>query len=579
MTGESTPETSTAVLRDPEPPDRLAPPAVAEAPRPGPPPRAFAIAGIVVVAIVAVCCLGLAFRSGAYSPADWLPFLIGIAALACVVAVSGPVVRAGRVQRVLLALFALLAVWTVLSIFWATSRGDTWEEINRTLFYAVTVALVFAAVRWAGPLGLRVLTGLLVTVIGITALVVIVRLRTSADPAYLFPGGRLNYPISYYNGVGCFLMIGFWLALGLANAPGIRPARRPWSAPSLDRVPADPAAAPTTDRAEAVTTDAARWLAEQAAHARAAEAATARAAAGGGAKSRKGAGGSSRGQVSLSGILLRVSQPVLLMLAVVLLEIAILPQSRGALWTFLLVIPFFVIFSPNRFRALVDLAIVAVPLVFSWGSLNGVYSAVHNSTPLAPAISTALQAVGYSVLFVLVAWAVTYVVERLLGPLSGRIPSLVGGILIVLAIGGAIAGLVWADIHTGGLGTYVGDRWSEFKGDSGPGSTPGTDSGNRFAAFGLNGRLTQWKVAYKAFEENPATGLGAQGFDGLRPVSFGFSPRLMTIMEQQHCARPQLSQGSFGDPRGVFLPIVSGCGPHHEVHPPLPKSGDQPEPS
>lgn len=452
----STPESDT-----PPPPHRPAPPATAEAPRPGRSSRIFAVTGVVIVTLLSAVVLGLAFRSGAYSPADWLPFLIGVAALGLMMAVSGPAVPSGRGQRVLPALFGLLALWTVLSVSWATSQGDTWEEINRTLFYAVAIALVFAAVRWAGPLALRVLAGLLTAVVVIVALVILVQLGTNPDAVSLLPGGRLNYPITYWNGLACFLMIGFWLALGLANGAMEAP-RAGRSGPAAELNGAAAAQAPPTAPQKTST------------------------------------------------LLLRIAQPVLLVAAVILLEIMLLPQSRGALWTFFLVIPVFVILSPNRFRALADLGIVVLPLILFWGRLNGVYVAVRDKTPLDAAIGSALRAVGWSVLIVLVAWAVTYAVERFAGPLSRRVRRLVGAVLIVVAVGAAVGGLVYLDIHTGGLGGYLGDRWTEFTSDTG---TAPAESGSRFAAFGLNGRLTQWKVAAKAFEEHPVLGIGAQNFE------------------------------------------------------------------
>lgn len=428
-------------LDSPPPPRRPAPPGTAEVPRPDRAARVFAVTGVVIVTLLCAVVVGLALRSGAYSPADWLPFLLGVAALGVVIAASGPGMTAGRTQSALLALFGLLALWTVLSLFWATSLGDTWEEINRTLFYAVAIALVFTAVRWAGPLALRVLTGILTAVAVIVALAALVRLATDPSPIDLLPGGRLSYPVSYHNGLACLLMIGFWLALGLANGAATLPR------------------------------------------------------------------GSSRNP---SNLILRVAQPVLLMGAVFLLEFALLPQSRGALWTFFLVIPFFVILSPHRFRALVDLAIVALPVILFWDRINGVYAAVFHKEPVEAAIGSALRAVGYSVLIVLVLWAVTYLVEHFLGPLSRRVRLLVGTLLIVVAIGAAAGGLVYADVRSGGLGDYLGDRWTEFTSDAG---TSKADAGTRFAAFGLNGRLTQWKVAAKAFEEHPVLGIGAQNFE------------------------------------------------------------------
>jgi hypothetical protein len=80
---------------------------------------------------------------------------------------------------------------------------------------------------------------------------------------------------------------------------------------------------------------------------------------------------------------------------------------------------------------------------------------------------------------------------------------------LVLGVVGAIGGLALADRHTGGLGPYVHDRWTEFVSDSGAADS----SGSRFAAVGLNGRLAQWKVAAAAFRENPVLGLGAQNYE------------------------------------------------------------------
>ena len=429
-TSKRIPETLTTVRRARPRPDRPAPPAGAQ-PR-GLPPRAGMITGIVVIALLCIVSLGLAFRSGAYSLADWVPFLIGVAALAVMVAISGPAVFSGRFQKILLALFALQAVWTASSIFWATSLGNTWEEINRTLLYAVGIGLVFAAVRWAGPTGLKTLAALVAAVIGVMALVIVIRLGVSDDPSGFFISGRLRYPITYYNALAALLMVGFWLALGMAN--GMRQTER--------RFP--------------------RW-----------------------------------------------TQPLLLALGVFFAELALLPQSRGALWTFFLVVPFFVILSPHRFRALVDLGIVVLPVVLFWGRLNEVYVASMDKVPLGAAVGGALRAIGYSVLIVLGAWAVTWLVERFAGPLSRRVRLSIGIVLMVLAIAGVVGGLVYADAHTGGLGGYLDNRWAEFTGDQGPSA----DTTNRFAALGLSGRVEQWKVAAKAFEENPVLGIGAQNFE------------------------------------------------------------------
>jgi hypothetical protein len=427
--------------------------------------RGAIVSGIVIIALLCAVCAGLAFQSGAYSPQNWLPFMVGVAALAVVVCFAGPAVPSGRFQKILLALFVAQAGWTLASIAWADSTANAWEETNRTVFYLIAVALVFAAVRWAGHRGLRALAVLVALVTMIVAVVIVVRLAVDGEPVDFFVDRRLNWPIGYYNALASFLMIGFWLALGLANAAGERPSRdasavtRPVGAP----VPARSAATGSSEREcrPLGTTRFPRW-----------------------------------------------SQPLLLAAGVFLLELALLPQSRGAFWTFFLALPFFVILSPNRFRALVDMIIVVIPVVVFWDRLNGPYRALAEEAPFGPALDGTLRAIGYSVAIVVGAWAVTWLVERWLAPLSRRAIKWVAIALIALFVAGAAGGLVYADARTDGLGGYLDDRWEEVIGDSSPGG-----EGSRFAAVGLNGRLRQWRVAAQAFVDTPLLGVGAQNFE------------------------------------------------------------------
>jgi len=112
----------------------------------------------------------------------------------------------------------------------------------------------------------------------------------------------------------------------------------------------------------------------------------------------------------------------LLVLAVVLLELALLP-SRAEPSGLLPGDPLLVIFSPHRFRALFDLAIMVVPVVLFWGTLNGPYLAIRDGAPLGPALQDALVAMGYSAAIVLGAWLVSWLVERWVGPCAGGPPS------------------------------------------------------------------------------------------------------------------------------------------------------------
>ena len=123
--------------------------------------RVSTVAGIVIIAALCAICVALVFRGGGYVASSWLPLAIVTAALALLVTLSGPAAVSDRFQKVLLGLFGVQVVWTFASMIWASSTGNAWEEANRTLFYAVAIALVFVAVRWAGLVGLTALAGML----------------------------------------------------------------------------------------------------------------------------------------------------------------------------------------------------------------------------------------------------------------------------------------------------------------------------------------------------------------------------------------------------------------------------------
>jgi hypothetical protein len=468
------------------------------------PARGFTAAGVTLVALFFAVSVGFVFQGGAYGPSTWLPLLVAVAALLLVVALAGPAVFSGRFQKVLLAVFALQAVWTAVSVFWAGSRSNAWEETNRTLFYALTLVLVFAAVRWAGVAAVKAIAASATVVAGVVAVVALANLALTSDPLSLFVGGRLNYPITYFNGLAALLMVGFWLALGMAN--GAR------CSPRADAKDLQPAGAPS-DSEEPRSRVA--WRRSQA-H--------------GGA-----AGGFPRW-----------SQPLLLVLAVVLLEVALLPQSRGALWTFFLVVPFFVILSPHRFRALVDLVIMVVPVALFWDRLNAPYLAISNETPLNTAINTDLLAIGYSVAIVIGGWAITWLIERWVGSLRRKVVMWVGVGLATLVMFGAAGGVIYADVRTGGLDTYLSDRWQEVTTDA-VGDTQGA---TRFTGVGLNGRLRQWRVALEAFEAEPAHGLGAQNFE-----AYWYQHRSAAFTVRQPHSQPLQLISELGLP-GVILWLV-----------------------
>ena len=478
------------------------------------PRRGVTVAGIGLIVLLFAVSVGLVLPGGSYAPYTWLPLMAAVAGLALVIALAGPAVFSGRYQKILLAVFALQAVWTAASVFWADSQANAWEETNRTLFYALTLALAFTAVRWAGPAGLRaVAVAVLVVSLGVAAWL-LVALNTSSHPLDFFSSGRLYFPITYFNGLAALLMVGFWLALGLANGPRCA-AKRGAVAGADDAPAADAVAAAEAPEAAPETTSRVAWRRSQA-------------------------------QKTGERRFPRWTQPLLLVLAVVLAEAALLPQSRGAFWAFFLVLPFFVIFSPHRFRALIDVVIVAAPIVLFWNRLNAPYLAISNDTPLGSALTTQLITVGYSAAVVVGAWLITWLIERWIGPLSRKATVWISVVLAALAIFAAAGGIVYADIETGGLDGYLTDRWQEIT-DDGQADAAG---GTRFGGVGLNGRWRTWKIAVDAYEQEPLLGIGAQNFE-----AFFYQHRPMAFTVRQPHSQPLQLLAELGLP-GVILWVV-----------------------
>ena len=326
----------------------------------------------------------------------------------------------------------------------------------------------------------------LIVVVTITAFLVLLRLGLASDPSLYFASGRLNYPITYWNGLAAFLVMGFWLALGAANAGG----RLVWA------------------------------------------------------------------------------QALLLALATLFLELALLPQSRAALWSLALVLPFFVVLSPHRFRALINLAIVCFPVVLLWPALNRVYVATRDARLPEVAIASAMRAMTVSVIIVMVLCALTRGVERLIlrprrkpdqtkdespgapgmasgqGPVLGRRPTILIAVALTAIICVALtAGLLLLDQKPGGLAGSVNRAWTQFSSDQGIGKTTST----RFVQTSLNQRVSIWKVALGAFRTNPLHGIGAQNFE-----NYFYQHRSNTLPVAQPHSQPLQLLAELGIP-GALL--------------------------
>lgn len=188
----------------------------------GPSSIAYFAGGIVAIGFVV---LGLA--DGGFEPAVWAQASI-LVWWACLVALAAgawprsPVPAAAAVAGG--CLFALTAL-TGLSLAWATDLGAAYEDALRGAGYLGVFVLVAIAAR-AGE-GRAVLAGLATGLVAVATLALISRLEPGftggPDEAngLIVSGGRLSYPLGYWNGLAACMAAALplllWLAAGAAT--------------------------------------------------------------------------------------------------------------------------------------------------------------------------------------------------------------------------------------------------------------------------------------------------------------------------------------------------------------------------
>jgi hypothetical protein len=182
---------------------------------------------ILVAGVLLAGPTALAFDSGGFF--DHARTVAGIAAWALVVilAVSGAPLPRSRAAWAALAGLGGLTAWAAISQSWAPLSEPARDDVDRLIVY--TGALLASAMAWRESRDLR----LVEPVVGAGALVVVlyglserllpglIDLEQSATAA-----GRLEQPLTYWNGMGVLAAIGLTLATHVAGTPSRPPALR-----------------------------------------------------------------------------------------------------------------------------------------------------------------------------------------------------------------------------------------------------------------------------------------------------------------------------------------------------------------
>ena len=188
-------------------------------------------------------------------------------------------------------------------------------------------------------------------------------------------------------------------------------------------------------------------------------------------------------------------------------DLAVLGQSRGAMYALIASLPVFFLLSGQRLRGLLALAPIAAALAVAYPDLNGVYQAFLNEGDPAAAIEQVLPTV----------W-LTAAGAGLYGLIWGLIdwwwrPSIgltraVGGLALVCAVALLTYGAVVATERVGDPVAWADQRWEAFKADEVTG-----EEQSRYLVASGSGRYTMWEVAWEDFENRPVLGVGTQNYE------------------------------------------------------------------
>ena len=180
--------------------------------------------GVVPVAICIAVFTWFAAEEGGFLGTTWLPGTLLLLATLAVCLISLPVPRPSRRVLIAVLLLAAYAAWAYLSILWADEQGIAWDGANRTLLYAIVLALCALWPIRTGPA--TVLIGAWALLVAAVGLVELLRVDAAGDPSSFFRLGRLEEPTGYANANVALWFSAFWPCVVLGGRREVHPALR-----------------------------------------------------------------------------------------------------------------------------------------------------------------------------------------------------------------------------------------------------------------------------------------------------------------------------------------------------------------
>ena len=191
-----------------------------------------------------------------------------------------------------------------------------------------------------------------------------------------------------------------------------------------------------------------------------------------------------------------------------LVQLALMPQSRGFLLVLPLALILYLIVVPNRIRALLALVLVAAATAASVTPILDVFEANAAGGDVGAAVADAASAMLISCALLFVVGTAIALVDRRVS-ISDRTARAAGHVGAALATVATVLALVAAVAAVGNPVDWGSDRWQDFKG----GYDEGGFGSSRFSGDLGSARYDFWRVALAdEFADSPIVGAGADNF-------------------------------------------------------------------
>lgn len=188
-----------------------------------------------------------------------------------------------------------------------------------------------------------------------------------------------------------------------------------------------------------------------------------------------------------------------------LVELALLPQSRGAMIALPIALVAYLVLVPGRVRSLLAIGAVAAVVALSLDPLLDVYRDPPSGSDVA-SLERAIDAMVFSAILLVAVGSVAAILDGRI-ELSQRATWLVSRAVGVAAAIAVVAGAVVFERELGDPVSWAEERWEDFKGGSGA----QFESSRLGGSLGSN-RYDYWQVAMAEFADRPVVGIGAENF-------------------------------------------------------------------